>query len=234
MTGTASFGVFLPANFLLAGSTQTFTATKTPGSSRTWGYGVSKLEVNHDWALWKPETPASRSLHFETDYTVTLPTDGNEPAGVEHYAHQFLGMLDYTHSVQNYFEIDAGDLLGARDAAPGYKQTALLSLIAQHNLQRDGKSGTDLDFELDASPSSEGAPASVVFTAGAEHTFKSKITLTALALVGLTANDPTVGVSLRVKFAGNLTKKKPAAQALTFSRLQRLERPRFFGRIGRF
>jgi hypothetical protein len=234
MAGTASFGVFLPANFLLAGSTQTFTATKTPGSSRTWGYGVTKLEVNRDWALWKPETPASRSLHFEADYTLTLPTDGNEPPGVEHYPHQFLGMLDYTHSVQDYFEVDGGDLLGARAAAPGYKQTALLSFIAQHNLRRDGKSGTNFDFELDASPSSEGAPASVVLTAGAEHTFKSKVTLTALALVGLTANDPTVGVSLRIKFAGSLTKKKPAAQALTFSKLQRLERVRFFGRIGRF
>jgi hypothetical protein len=89
-------------------------------------------------------------------------------------------VLDYTHSTQNYFEVDAGELLGGRTAAPGYKQTGLLSLIAQHNLRRDGTSGTNLDFELDASPSSEGAPASAILTAGAEHTFKSKVTLTGL------------------------------------------------------
>jgi hypothetical protein len=236
MAGTASFGVLLPASFLVAGSTQTFTATHTPGSSRTWGYGVTKLEANHDWLLRKwgtGETHFSRSLHFQADYTITLPTDGNEPAGVEHYEHQFLGMLDYSHSPQNYFEIDAGDLLGARPAAPGYKQTPLLSLIAQHNLHRDGTSGTTFDFEVDASPSSEGAPASAVLTAGAEHTFKSKITLTALALVGLTANDPAIGFSLRIKFTGNLSKKRAADRLLTFSRLHRLEASRF-GKIGRF
>lgn len=233
MAGTASFGIYLPENFLLAGSTQTFTSTKTPGANRTWGYGVTKLEINHDWTLWKPETPAGRSLHFQADYTVTLPTDGNEPPGVEHYAHQFLGMLDYTHSPQNYFEIDAGDLLGSRAAAPGYKQTALLSLVQQHNLRRDGTSGTNFDFELDASPASEGATASAVLTAGVEHAFKSKISLSALALVGLTANDPAIGVALRIKFTGSLTKKHPT-EALSFSRLQRLERARFFGKLGRF
>jgi len=233
MAGTASFGVFLPASFLVAGSTQTFTSTHTPGSSRTWGYGVTKFEANHDWLLRKWETVGSRSLHFQADYTLTLPTDGNEPPGVEHYGHQFLAMLDYFHSPQNYFEIDGGDFLGARTAAPGYKQTALLSLIAQHNLRADGNSGTNFDFELDASPSSEGAPASAMLTAGAEHTFRSKITLTALALVGLTANDPAVGVSLRIKFTGNLSGKHAAARVLTFSELHRLENTRF-GKIGRF
>jgi hypothetical protein len=237
MAGTASFGIFLPANFLLAASTQTFTSAKSPGASRTWGYGVSKVEANHDWTLWKQKAQsetAAQELHFEADYTITLPTDGNEPPGVEHYAHQFLGMLDYTHSPQDYFEVDAGDLLGARTAEPGYKQTALLSLIEQHTLA-GGKSNTSFDFELDASPSSEGAPASAVLTAGAQHTFKkSNITVSALALVGLTANDPAIGVALRIKFAGNLAKKHPNAEALNFSKLQRLESPRFFGKIGRF
>jgi hypothetical protein len=233
MAGTASFGVFLTRSMLLAGSTQTFTSSQTPGSSRTWGYGVSKLELNHDWLLWEPKSTESRALHFEADYTITLPTDGNEPAGVEHYAHQFLGMLDYTHSAQNYFEVDCGDFLGPRTAASGYKQTALLSLVAQRNLRADGNSGTNFDFELDASPSSEGAPASVVLTAGAEHAFKSKISLTALALVGLTANDPAIGISVRIKFTGNLSGKQAQAHALNFSKLQRLENPRF-GRIGRF
>jgi hypothetical protein len=83
MAGTASFGVILPKGFLLAVSTQTFTSTKTPGADRTWGYGVTKLEGNHDWTLWKAESPVSRSLHFQADYTITLPTDGNEPSGVE-------------------------------------------------------------------------------------------------------------------------------------------------------
>uniref|UniRef100_Q01YN2 Uncharacterized protein n=1 Tax=Solibacter usitatus (strain Ellin6076) TaxID=234267 RepID=Q01YN2_SOLUE len=236
MAGTASFGVFLPKDFLLAGSTQTFTSSHSPGSSRTWGYGVTKFEINHDWTLWKKQEgagPTPRSLHFEADYTITLPTDGNEPAGVEHYGHQFLGMLDYFRSPQNYFEVDGGDFMGGRDAAPGYKHTALLSLIAQHNLRANGNSGTNFDFELDASPSSEGAPASAILTAGAEHTFKSKVTLTALALVGLTANDPAVGVSLRIKFTGSLSKKQGEARVLSFSKLQRLE-TRFFGKIGRF
>jgi hypothetical protein len=232
MAGTASFGVILPANFLLAASTQTFTATKTPGSDRSWGYGVTKVEANHDWTLWR--STEDRNVHLQADYTVALPTDGNESPGVEHYAHQFLGMLDYKHSPQNYFEIDAGDLLGARSAGPGYKQTAVLSLIGQHNLRRSGNSGTNFDFEFDASPPSEGTPSSAVLTAGAEHAFKSKITLTALALVGLTVNDPAIGVSLRIKFTGSLAKKPAPREALTFSKLQRLEGIRFFGKIGRF
>lgn len=233
MAGTASFGVFLPAGFLVAGSTQTFTSTHTPGSSRTWGYGVTKLEANHDWTLRKWEAGTSKALHFQADYTITLPTDGNETPGVEHYGHQFLGMLDYFHSPQNYFELDAGDALGPRAAAAGYQQTALLSLVAQHNLRADGNSATNFDFELDASPSSEAAPASAIFTAGAEHTFRSKVTLTALVFVGLTANDPAIGVSLRIKYLGSLARKRTAAQVLTFSTLHRLENTRF-GRIGRF
>jgi hypothetical protein len=234
MAGTASFGVVLPAGFLLACSTQTFTSTQSPGSSRTWKYGLTKLEGNHDWNLWAPETPAGRALHFEADYTITLPTDGTQTPGVKQYSHQLLGMFDYTHSAQDYFEVDIGDLLGPRSAAPGYRQTALLSLIAQHNLRRDGSSGTNFDFEVDASPSSHWAPASAVLTAGVEHTFKSKVNLAALALAGFTANDPAVGISLRIKFTGNLGSKKPAAEALMFSKLQRLQNIRFFGKIGRF
>jgi hypothetical protein len=209
MAGRASLEYSQQKVLMFASSTQTFTSSHVPGASRRSGYGVTKFETNHDWFLWNPETPASsRSLHFEADYTITLPTDGNEPAGVEHDAHQFLGMLDYYHSPQNYFEVYAGDLLGARNADPGYKQTTLLSLIAQHNLRADGNSGTNLDFALEASPSSEGAPACAVLTAGAEHALKSKITLTALGLIGLTANDPAIGVSLRIKFTGNLAGKQ--------------------------
>jgi hypothetical protein len=229
MAGTASFGVFVSPSFLIAGSTQTFTSTATPGSRRTWSYGLTKFEFNRDWAV-----PKTKVLHVQADYTIMLPTDGIKTPGVEHYSHQFLGMLDYQRSAQNYFEIDAGDYMGGRDATPGYKHTALLSLIVQHNLRADGGSGTNYDFELDASPSSEGAPASAVLTAGVEHTFKSKVTLTALALVGLTANDPVIGVAVRVKFGGNFAGKPiEARNAMNFSKLQRLERTRF-GRIGRF
>lgn len=51
-------------------------------------------------------------------------------------------------------------------------------------------------FEIDASPSSEGAPASVVATGGVLHNFKSGFGISALAIVGLTAWDPAVGVSI--------------------------------------
>ena len=238
--GTASFGVFLTPSWLLAVSTQTFTSSHVPGASRTWGYGVTKLEGNHDWLLSRAEK-SPHPLHLEADYTLTLPTDGTEPPGVEHYTHQLLGMLDYDRSAQNYFELDVGDYLGARPSAPGYKQTALLSLVAQHNLRADGRSRTTFDFEVDASPSSEDAPASAVLTVGAEHSFRPKarnassgITLTALALAGLTANDPAVGFVVRIKFTGNLARKPlEAHNALSFSKLQRLENSRF-GRLGRF
>jgi hypothetical protein len=227
MAGTVSFGLFVVPSFLVAGSTQTFTSVNTPGSGRSWNYGVTKFEFNRDWSLTK-------KTDFQADYTITLPTNGAGTPGVEHYAHQFLAMIDYQRSPQNYFEVDVGDYMGGRDTAPGYKHTALFSLIAQHNLKRDGTGGSNYDFELDASPSSEGSPASVVFTAGAEHNFKSGVTFTALATVGLTANDPVVGVSIRLKFRGNLAGKPTEAKnALSFSKLQRLERTRF-GRIGRF
>lgn len=232
MAGTATAGIFLPNGFMLAGSTNTFTSSQMPGSSRTWGYGVTKVEINHDWTLPLRDSSSTHSLHLQADYVITLPTD-KEPEGIEHYSHQLLGMLDYQPSAQNYFEVDAGDLIGPYAASPGYKQTALLSLIAQHNLRRNGQSGTNFDFELDASPASGGAPSSVMLTAGAEHTFQSKITLTALALVGLTANDPAIGVSIRIKFTGNLKHAQAEPRALNFSKLQRLQTTRF-GSLGRF
>jgi len=224
--GVASFGLFVTSRFLVAGSTQTFTSTRPTGSSTTWSYGVSKLEFNGDVSL-------SKKTDLQGDYTIILPTNGPGTPGTERYAHQFLGMLDYQHSAQNYFEVDAGDYLGGRTAGPGYQNTALLSLIASHNGSRDGKSNTNLDFELDASPASGGSPASVILTAGADHTFGSKVVVTALAQIGLTANDPAIGVSISVKLLGKLSSETgEASRALTFSKLQRLQER--FGKIGRF
>jgi hypothetical protein len=106
---------------LVAGSTQTFTSEKSPGSARTWNYGVTKIEVNQDLLL-------PTKADFQLDYTITLPTDGTiAPPGVETLAHQFLAMVNYQPSKKNYFEVDAGDYMSGRDSAPGYKHTGLLS-----------------------------------------------------------------------------------------------------------
>jgi hypothetical protein len=227
MAGTASFGLYALPTLVVAGSTQTFTSAHTPGYGRTWHYGITKFELNRDWLL-------SKKTDFQLDYTISLPTNGAGTPGVEHYSHQFLAMIDYQHSSQNYFEVDVGDFMGGRDAAPGYRHTPLLSLIAQHNLARDGRSRSSFDFEVDASPSVERIPASATLTAGAEHSFKSGLGVTALALVGLTANDPVIGFTLRLRFKGNLAKTDTEpSNALSFSKLQRLERTRF-GKIGRF
>ena len=121
----------------------------------------------------------------------------------------------------------AGDQLSGRDHKPGFKNTPLLSLVAQHKLKPDGPPASALDFELDASPSSEGTPASAVLTAGAEHTFQSGLTLTGLAMVGLTANDPAIAVSVSLTYKGNLNKQpNEHSRELSFSKLQRLQRVR--------
>jgi hypothetical protein len=226
LAGTLSFGVFPTKSFLIAGSTQTFTGASSPGMNWIWKYGVTKLEFNKDWLI-------SEKAHLQADYTIVLPTNGNNTPGVEHYAHQFLGMLDYQYSDRNYFEIDAGDYLGGRTAAAGFKNTGLLSLIAQSNLAKNGLSPSNLDFEVDASPRSEDTPASAVFSLGMDTTFKSHWTVTALANVGLTANDPAIGFSLRLRYSGNLAKKPTTETRGIFGKLNRLERTRF-GRIGRF
>jgi hypothetical protein len=230
MSGTASFGAFLTNNFLLAGSTQTFTSVAAPGADRSSSYGVTKLEANRDWLIWP-----SQGLHLAGDYTITLPTNGNNTPGVEHYAHTLLAVVSRGVN-RYYYELDAGDYISGRDAAPGYKHTALLTLVGQRNSQPDGNGMTNLDAELDASPRSESTPASVVLTLGADHTFrKTNLTLTALALVGLTANDPAIGVSIRLKYTGSFKKGEtnPREAPLSLSRMRRLERTRF-GTLGRF
>jgi hypothetical protein len=233
VSGSAIFGISLCPKFLVAGSTQTFTSTNTPGSGRTTGYGVTKFEFNRD--VVHKETASGLNRDFSLDYTITLPTNGPPAAGTEGNAHQFLAMLSFDHSVQQSFEIDAGDYMGGRDSKPGYKHTALLSLIGQRNLRSDGKSNGNLDFELDASPSSEGTPASVLLSTGVTYGFKSGLQITALAIAGITAIDPEIGVAISIKFKGNLAGKGPnIAKILTFSRQQRLERVRNFGRLGRF
>lgn len=224
--GIASFGLFATPHFLVAGSTQTFTSETPTGSSTTWGYGVTKLEFNQDFSL-------SQKTDLQGDYTIVLPTNHPNTSGNDKLAHQFLGMLDYQHSAQNYFEVDAGDYLSGRSTGSGYQNTPLLSLIASHNTHRDGKSSTNLDFELDASPAAGESPSSLILTAGADHTFGSRVVLTALAQIGLTANDPAIGVSISVKILGKLTNKSAEpSTALTFSKLQRLQER--FGKIGRF
>lgn len=226
LAGTFSFGLFPVKSFLIAGSTQTFTGTQASAAGWTWKYGVTKFEFNKDWIV-------SDKVHVEGDYTIVLPT-GGEVSGVENYGHQFLGMFDYQHSEQNYFEIDAGDYLGGRTSAPGYMNTGLLSLIGQSNFAKNGNSPANLDLEIDASPHTEDTPASAIFTIGVDRTFKSHWTVTALASVGLTANDPAVGFSLRLKYTGNFLKKPAETKnAAMFAKTLRLERTRF-GRIGRF
>jgi hypothetical protein len=240
IVGPASFGIFLASCLLIAGSTQTFTSTSIPGSGRTTGYGITKFEFNGD--VWHKdvappaEAPPEAKLNrdFSLDYTITLPTNGPTTSGIEGHAHQFLAGFAFDHSLQHYFEIDVGDYMGGRDAKPGYKHTGLLSLIAQRNLRSDGQSPAHLDFEIDASPSSEGTPASVVAAPGVTYGFQSGLRLGVAALVGVTANDPEIGVSISLKFKGNLAGKGPAKTALTFSRLRRLERLTRFGRFGRF
>jgi len=59
-------------------------------------------------------------------------------------------------------------------------------LIAGRNFKTDGMSPLNMAFELDASPSSEGAPASVTATAGLLHDFASGFRISASAIVGLT------------------------------------------------
>jgi hypothetical protein len=237
VAGPASFGIFLAPRFLVAGSTQTFTSTNTPGSGRTTGYGVTKFEFNGNIfhkTSGDEGTDVVLNRDLSVDYTITLPTNGAATPSVENHAHQFLATFGFDHSLQHYFEIDAGDYMGGRDGKPGYKHTPLLSLIAQRNLKSNGSSPTHLDFELDASPSSEDAPASAMASAGVTHGFKSGLRISAAALVGLTANDPEIGVSISFKFKGNLAGKENPRSALTFSRLRRLERLTRFGRFGRF
>ena len=226
MAGTASVGLYLAPSFFIAPSTQTFTYSRVRGSSPVWSYGVTKVELNQQWSL-------SDQIDIAGDYTLQIATNGPPSPGGERYTHQFLTMVGYQYSPQDYFETDFGDYMGARSVGPGYANTPLLTLIGQHKLSADGKNPSTLDFALDASPSSAGAISSVILTAGIQHTFKKYWTLTGLALVGLTANDPAVGVSVQLQFNGNLGGKEGARNPLNFSKLQRLERVRF-GRFGRF
>jgi len=211
MAGIASFGLFLRPDIVVAGSTQTFTSATAPGSPRTWSYGVTKLEASKNFSI------SPKKFDIQLDYTITLPTDGSIPApGVETLAHQYLAMFDYQRSDQHYFEVDVGDYMGGRDSLPGYKHTGLLSLIAERNQKKNGSGRNNFLFEVDASPSSEGAPASAIFTTGLEHSFKSKIGLVGLVSVGLTANDPAIAFSLKVKFNVNLRgREAPSERALT-------------------
>lgn len=237
LVGSAAFGVYLTPRLLLAASTQTFTSTDTSGSGRTTGYGITKVESNFEPLHWGrtptgSEAALNRDLSF--DYTITLPTSSQSTPGVAGFAHQFLTVFDFDSSFHQHFEIDAGDYIGGRDSKPGYKHTGVLSLISQTKFRTDG-TGPALDFEVDSSPSSEEAPASVVASEGVTYAFRSGLMLTAAAVTGITANDPEIGFSVTIKFNGNLARKRAGTKSvLSFSRLRRLQGFQRFGRLGPF
>jgi hypothetical protein len=109
--------------------------------------------------------------------------------------------------LQHSFEIDAGAILTGRTAKPGYQQTALLTLIANRNLNSNGSSPSTLFLEIDAGTHSEENPASVISTEGLKYTINSNWGLQAAALTGLTSRDPEIGFAVTLKFNANLAGK---------------------------
>lgn len=205
---------------------QTFQWSKTQGQTSTFGFGTTKAELNHV-LLYKevplPINPLGRALAL--DYTITLPTNGTKPI-IENYAHQFLASFNWDQTLWANYEVDAGDLLGARPALPGYTQTGLLTLIATFNGKKNGKSSWSFPIEVDAGTASDAGPSSVVSSEGASYTFANNWVIEASVITGLTANDPKIGFAFTIKRKGNLTGKSnnriaPATLALlnrTFTR----------------
>jgi hypothetical protein len=234
LAGPLSFGVYLRPQLLVAGSTQLFSSTKDPGSTWKTRYGVTKLEINGDLKHWEKHSGSDTlNRDFMLDYTLIIPTNDPDVTVGETFGHQFLAQFNFDQSAKNNFEIDMGDQMSGRDGKTGFKHTGLLSLIGQHNVS---ESPGYFIWEVDASPSSEGAPASVTASPGIMYKIKPYLRLTAVAVVGITANDPAIGFSIGLKYTGNFTSKPSPekARALTFSRLRRLERFTQFGRLGRF
>lgn len=210
VAGNASVSFNISRCISITASSATFNSTHPPVGPRTTGFGVTKFDFNRAFfykEIYLPNDNKYLTRTFSLDYTITIPTNAAPQPGIQSHAHQFLGQYVWNHSLQHSFEIDAGDILTGRTAKPGYQQTALLTLIANRNLNSKGGSPSTLFLELDAGTHSEENPASVITTEGLKYQINSNWGLQAAALTGLTSRDPEIGFAIALKFNANLAGK---------------------------